>query len=384
MKQQVRTMLEKATEILRKLITCKTISDSSNLEVIEWIANYAEQNKIRVHRYVCDYSNDIENMILSIGPEGPGGICFSGHLDVVPPQETGWKYDPFKLTNDIGRLYGRGTTDMKGFLAIILAFLPHWNTHDLRCPIQLVLTYDEEIGCKGIRDLLNKVDRESFSPKALILGEPTLCKPINAHKGGAECTTEIQGLAGHASKPDNGSNAIYAAVDIINVLRDYQKRIQNNPNIDSKMDPPYTTMSVGTITGGDARNIIADHCVFMWEVRTIPGIDAKEVVHDIEKDFAHINCVNRCSIRTTIVDSYPGLLPRTDSPSLRLLRTMNCMDEADEVSFGTEAGYFDSFGIPTVVWGPGSITEAHTVNEYITIEQMETCITYLLRLSPNF
>lgn len=369
-------------DILEKLISFPTVSGTSNIEALDWISGYVSSHGMQVERVKSGYDREIESLYAFFPYALKGGVCFSGHLDVVPPQKEGWKKDPYTLSYAEGFYYGRGTSDMKGFIALILSMIPVWKENRCSIPVSIALTYDEEIGCKTVSSVVDAMKEMQCLPDSVILGEPTECVPIFGHKGGAECSTTIHGVAGHASNPSGGCSAINEAALYVCSLIEYQQLVCQSPDPYLNIDPPYTTVSVGTIHGGVARNVIPDCCTFQWEVRTLPGIDPKEVVLQIEeKNNERVREHHGdITINTTIDDSYPGLIPDHNSPALSLVRKLGCSVPAETVSFGTEAGYYETSGLPVIVWGPGSIKRAHTVNEYIEESEIDRYLGFLNNL----
>ena len=284
------------------------------------------------------------------------------------------------------RLFGRGTTDMKGFAAVVLAMVPVWLTQKRSQPIHLAFTLDEESGCRGAPFLIEKLGHRVPRPAAVIVGEPTSMIPVIGHKGGTSCYTEIRGVPAHSSTPAEGASAIYIANDIINFLRSKADSLSCGKGQDSRFSPPHSTLSVGTIHGGTARNIIPEECRLVWEIRNLPGEHPDEILNELE-GYIRTEILSRYSrrfpqvnIETVITAEYPPLLPDSSSAALQYVRMAGCDAEPKCVTFGTEAGHYQTAGIPAVVWGPGDIAQAHIVDEYIDSKALAAYIKYLSRL----
>ena len=379
-------LLESFREILAVLVRFESVSRVSTGGILDWIRSYLEKRGIPSESFPVGYDSSLHNLYARIGENPEGGICFSGHLDVVAARLEGWSSPPFELNERSGRLYGRGTADMKGFLALILALLPFWKERGVKIPIHLCITCDEEIGCKGVPWLTRELQSRGIRPDAVILGEPTGCIPVHGHKGGAQCTTTVTGIAGHGSNPDLGVNALYHALDSIQILRERQEAIKRESRREGGFIPPWTTVSVGKMEGGTSRNTIPDLCRFLWEVRVLPEEEPEALVRELDGRMQSLLPRGTISpgLETVIESSYPGLIPREDSAALEWVRLADCMDPPRVVSFGTEAGHYSRWGIPAVVWGPGFIEQAHQTDEYLEWEQAVTYLGYLRNLETVF
>ena len=314
------------------------------------------------------------------------GIVLSGHTDVVPVDGQDWSTPPFEMVHRNGHLQGRGTADMKGFIACALAAVPAFLDADLKRPLHLALTFDEEIGSCGAPILLDQLAGQPYRPGIAIIGEPTEMRIVSGHKGGFEMTTRITGLEGHASDPRRGVNAVEYAARYISYLGEIARELEARSESGSMFDPPYSTISVGLIDGGTARNIIAGHCTFDWELRPMPGDDGEAVI-DRVRDFAETELLPEmrrvdpdASIETEIAAALPGLDRVPDSPALELIRQLTGLNADNVVPFGSDAGHFQQAEISTVLFGPGSIEQAHKPDEFIAISQMEACLGFLDRL----
>lgn len=415
----------RAIDILKTLVSFPSLSKQDNNAVIGWVENYLRRYGAATTR--IPISDKRWNLFATLGPLSDGGICLSGHLDVVPADEKLWHTPPFHLTVENGgpddashngpvagagtsgrgaTYYGRGTADMKGFIALVLAMVPEWAGAKTeagvtggpesrlegwdrgggmqgRSPVHLAFTYDEETGCSGAPTLVEELGHSLPKPEAVIVGEPTGLVPVIGHRGGTACLTEIRGLSAHSSDPEAGVNAIYAAADLVQQLRWTYERFTAEPRSESPFHPAHSTLSVGTISGGTARNVIPDRCSFEWELRSLPGDDPADILAQLDAYCRSellpplLEKHPYVSIRTTVQSAYPPLLPDESSPALRWIRKAGCDRRAEVVNFGTEAGLYQQVGIPAIVWGPGRIEQAHTNDEFIRQEQLDAFLAYL-------
>jgi acetylornithine deacetylase len=381
----MRDRLHKAVALLGELVSFETVSASSNLDLINHIASYLDDLGI-ASLLSHDESGQKANLFATIGPPIDGGIVLSGHTDVVPIDNQDWQTPPFSLIERDGRLYGRGAADMKGFIACALAQAPAFAEAGLTRPIHLALTFDEEIGSCGAPILIDQVAEQPYRPSIVIVGEPTEMQVIDGHKGGYELTTTISGLEGHASDPTKGVNAVHVAARFIGHLDRRARELASNPDPETAFAPPYTTISVGAINGGTARNVIAGQCSFDWEVRPLPGDDARAIIAQIDA-FAESELLPEmravypdAAIETVLEASYPGLKHDRNSAAVALIRSLTGLNSSDVVPFGSDAGHFQTAGMSTALFGPGSIDQAHKPDEYIAISQLEACLGFLDRL----
>jgi acetylornithine deacetylase len=364
-----------AVAILERLVGFDTVSAKSNLALIEWVADYLEGCGVKsALTYSADRSK--ANLFATIGPDERGGVILSGHTDVVPVEGQAWDSDPFRLLARDGGLYGRGTADMKGFIALALAMVPEALSPPLATPLHLALSFDEEIGCLGVPELIAALPQGIARPQLAIIGEPSEMRVANAHKGIQFLRTRVTGREAHSSAPESGVNAIAAAAEIIAEIGRTAAECRSAAPPDSPFDPPYTSFNIGRIEGGAAVNIIARDCVFEWEFRTIPGQDAAALRRRVE-DFVERDLLPRmraahpdARVATETAASVPPLAPDADSPAEALARALTGANETTTIAFATEAGLFQTAGIPAVICGPGSIAVAHQPNEYITREQL--------------
>ncbi|QIG48936.1 acetylornithine deacetylase [Nordella sp. HKS 07] len=371
-------------DMLARLVAFDTTSRDGNLPLIDFVESYLADWGVKSLRVDFE-SGKKTNLYATIGPEDLGGIVLSGHTDVVPVDGQDWTTDPFTMTEKDGLLYGRGTCDMKGFLATALALVPDFKAAKLKVPIHLALSCDEEVGCVGVRPLVAYIKEHLPKPKAVIVGEPTLMKVVNAHKGAHTFATEVTGLEAHSSCTHLGVNSILVAGELLTEIGRIAADMRERGDPSGRFNPPYTTVHVGLIEGGTAKNIIPRRCGFRWETRLLPGADPEEVptrfnafartlepaMHAVSSD---------TGIRTDRTNVVPGLRPEQDSPAEHLALHLAEANGAEAVSYCTEAGLFQEIGIPAIICGPGSIEQAHKPDEFIAISEMEKCETFMKRL----
>ncbi|SMX34343.1 acetylornithine deacetylase [Actibacterium lipolyticum] len=381
-------MLRETQTILADLVGFPTVSSDSNFAMVAYLANRLSDIGARIE-VLTDDSGQKANLFATLGPEGNGGIVLSGHTDVVPVADQDWSSDPFSLRENDGRLYGRGTCDMKGFIAAALAMAPTYAKANLRRPLHFALTYDEEVGCLGGQALVAELESRGIRPDIAIIGEPTEMKIIEAHKGCCEYTVNFQGLDGHSSDPAQGVNAAeYAARYVIRLL-ELREALKTRAPADSPFKPPFTTLNVGSIQGGVARNVIAAKAMVEWEMRPVQAGDAEFVKSEIAQYCEDVllpamQAVHAgADITTQVIGEVPGLEPMSDSAARQLLSELTGQNSALTVPFGTEAGLFQKIGISAVVCGPGAIAQAHKPDEFITTAQLDQCLSMLAKLTPQ-
>lgn len=378
---------ERTINLLADLVAFPTVSGEPNGEIIGYIKSYLESHGVNVLLDLTDDGKQM-NLFATIGPKVDGGIILSGHTDVVPASAEGWQSDPFILRRDQGRLYGRGAVDMKGFVAIALAMVPDFVAarDKLRVPLHLAFTFDEEVGCFGSARMPEFLDNHDISAEMAIIGEPTEMRPFIGHKGGMELSAKVTGTSGHASKPTGKVNAIFYAARLIEFINQTGRDIASRPDPDSPFDPPYTSISVGLIKGGEARNVIPAFCQFDWEIRPLPGDDPHSVLADI-RAFADDVLLpemralsDEVDITLTIVSDVPGMEARPHSTAAELVARLWTNEEPGVVSFGTDGAYFQKAGMETIVFGPGGMAQMHQPDEYIEEAAVEQGLQFLDRV----
>lgn len=377
-------------EMIERLIGFDTTSRLSNLALIDFVTDYLAGHGVEATK-LFDATGKKANLYATLGPEQDGGVVLSGHTDVVPVDGQDWSSDPFTLARRDGRLYGRGTADMKSFSAIALALVPEFLERGLDIPVHFALSYDEETGCIGAPQLVTLLRGLPYAPQAVIVGEPTLMKLVDRHKGAFRFRTTVTGLEVHSAYTDRGVSAILFAGRVIAFIDRIAAGFRDSGDPDSGFDPPYHTLHVGTIHGGTAENIVPRHCVFDWEIRLMPGgnveTDLLEPLEAFIRDelLPEMHAVSTdTGIITERLGGMDGLAPMKGSPAEALVRKLTGDNSPPgAVSYGTEAGLFQRGGIPTVVCGPGSILQAHKPDEYIEVTQIEACIAFMHRLMDH-
>jgi acetylornithine deacetylase len=373
------TLLDETRKILTELIAFPTVSADSNLALISYACQRLEDlgAKIELSR---DASGAKANLFATIGPDIDGGVVLSGHTDVVPVTGQDWSTDPFEAVERDGLIYGRGSCDMKGFIACALALTPRMAAADLKRPVHFALSYDEETGCLGAQVMLKALEASGRRPGICIIGEPTEMRIIEGHKGCCEYTTRFGGLAGHGSAPDLGVSSVEYAVRYAGKLLKLREELAKRAPAGSRFDPPGTTLQIGGIRGGIAHNVIADHCELEWEMRPVVDADADFVKREIrayveETLLPAMRAVHvAASIETEVIGEVVGFEPMPVSEACELVAELTGDNRRDVVSFGTEAGLFQKLGISTVICGPGSIGQAHKADEFVAVEQLGQCL----------
>ncbi len=377
--------LEKSTELLSKLIAFPTVSRDSNLDLIGYIETYLSGFGVR-SRLVHNAEHTKANLYATLGPDDAPGVMLSGHTDVVPVEGQDWTSDPFALKQAGGRLFGRGTADMKGFIACVLALVERLDHDRLETPIHLAFSYDEEIGCVGVRRLIDILEKAPVRPRFCIIGEPTSMQLVVAHKGKTAGRVTCIGRECHSSLAPEGLNAIYLAQDMISAFRAVQDTIIRTGIHDDAYDVAYTTLHVGVIAGGTALNIVPNHCHFDFEIRHLPLDSASDLLVQLRAEATrivapHLKQFPDASIELSVVNSYPSLDTAPESEVVRFVESLTGANTTAKITFGTEGGLFsERLGIETVVLGPGNIVQAHKPDEFIAIDQLEQCNTFLDRL----
>ena len=371
-------------EILDRLVGFPTVSADSNLDLIAWVEAYLAGLGIASQR-LPNPSGDKANLWATIGPAVDGGVVLAGHTDVVPVEGQAWTSDPFTLTVREGRAFGRGTCDMKGFIACALAAAHRFVEAPLSRPVHLAFTYDEEIGCLGAPHLINWALAQGHKPSAVIVGEPTSMGVVNAHKGIMVCRTEIHGHEAHSSLSHLGVSAVALAARAIGLLGDIEAEAASRVT-DPRFEPSRSSISVNRIEGGTATNILAGRCAFWWDARTVPGVSARDLLQSFETRLeAEILAPARAlhdqvGYELTQRSATPGLVPEIDGEAERLATGLLGANAARAVAYAAEAGQFQEAGWSAVIVGPGSIDQAHTADEYVDLDQLDQCDRFLERL----
>jgi acetylornithine deacetylase len=373
-------------ELLDKLISFDTTSSKSNLKLIHFVEEYLLSFGIQP-QIIRDTEEEKANILAVIGPKNISGIMLSGHTDVVPIEGQSWDTDPFELTEIDDKLYGRGSCDMKGFIACVLAKVPDFVDAELKEPIHLAFSYDEETGCTGVHSLIDVVNEMAVKPRACIVGEPTSMKVVNSHKGIRHLLTKVYGHENHSST-DRGVNAISYAAEIVSFIDEIQAEMRGRPAFVEGFDPPYATAHVGRIKGGVAANITPNYCEIEWDYRPIPGTDENEIFERYQGFISNFilpkmreKSDKYGDVKTDYLAKVPCLFPETGSSAEALVKHLAEQNSTHVVSYGTEAGIFhQKGGVPAVVCGPGSILQAHKANEYVDISELEACDKFLNRL----
>ncbi|MAK56498.1 MAG: acetylornithine deacetylase, partial [Pusillimonas sp.] len=372
--------------MLERLISFPTVSRDSNLELIRFIQAYLSRLGVESELF---YNAELTkaNLFATVGPPDQGGVALSGHTDVVPVDGQSWTVDPFRLSENDGRLYGRGTSDMKGFIACVLAAVPSFLAKPLKKPIHLVFSYDEEVGCLGVRPMLAELEKRDNKPQLCLVGEPTLMQPVLGHKGKLAMRCSVKGAACHSAYSPQGVNAIEYAAKLIGKLGEIGEALAQPELHDHRFEPPYSTVQTGVIKGGRALNIVPAECEFDFEIRAIPGFDAA-VVPDQLKTYAQETLLpkmravsGQSDIQFDHLSDYPGLATPPESEVAQLVAALTGSTQFSTVAFGTEGGLFNQAGIPTVICGPGSIDQAHKPDEFVSLAQLAACDAMLARLA---
>jgi acetylornithine deacetylase len=367
--------------ILSDLVGFPSVCGMPNGPIVDYVRAYLAGHQVSSH-VIGGPEGDRFNLFASIGPTDRPGYVLSGHMDVVSTEGQTWNRDPFTLTDDNGCNFGRGSVDMKGFLACVLAMVPEFSAMPLKRPIHIAFSYDEELGCRGVKHLLDNMAPLCVRPAACIVGEPSDMQPVLSHKGKVAMEFTLNGRSGHSSNPTLGENAIYPAADLIGFIRDLASRVSAEGPFDARFEPPYSTLQVGTVRGGTAVNIIPGTCALEMEVRTIPAQSAKDIVAPIIAELKRIEHAARLAggaLEASLAEtsSYPALAPNPDTALAKLMVELTGRPARQSVSYGTEAGLYQQAGIPAIICGPGSITRAHKPNEFIHDSELDQCLAML-------
>jgi acetylornithine deacetylase len=373
-----------ATELLARLVGFDTTSHKSNLPLIRFVEDYLLQHGVVSH-IVSSADGRKAGLYATVGPATVGGVALSGHTDVVPVDGQQWTSDPFVVAERDGKLYGRGTADMKGFLACVLAAVPDFVRRSLTVPIHLAFSYDEEIGCLGVRPMIAEFGTRLVKPRMVLVGEPTSMTVVDSHKGPVRWHVHIKGRAAHSSMAPLGVNSIAIAGKILRELADIEHELKLRPQ-DARFDPPYATLQVTRIDGGTATNIVPVSCRLDFDVRAIPGVDIAAIDRRV-RAFANNVCLPdmrkvapEAGIDMAIANQVPPFAAGAQSEAVALALKLAGQNETHAVSYATEAGLFQVAGSPSVVIGPGDIAQAHTADEWIAKDQIDKCSAFLGRL----
>jgi len=372
-----------ALDLVKDLIGFDTTSRDSNLALIDYAQALLEKSGARCRR-TLDATGKKANLFATLGPDGDGGFVLSGHTDVVPVDGQDWSSDPFKPQVRDGKLFGRGACDMKGFVGVALSLAPQIGRAKLKQPIHFALSYDEEVGCVGVTGLLDDLRQQNLKPALAIIGEPTLMKIVGAHKGGAKLVTKCCGREHHSSGPEKGANAVMMAGEFVALLDSVWD--EQRADADPRFDPPHSTVQATVIHGGTAVNILAREAEVTWEYRCLPDRDPQKII-DRVKARAEAEILPKYRRRaaeaafdTALHARYPGLKMDEDSPAILLARELTGANQVEAVAYGTEAGHFQSYGIPAVICGPGSIDQAHRPDEFCALSELEACEAFLRKV----
>ena len=381
-------IVNSAIEHLERLVAFETVSGRSNLDFTGYVADHLQRHGLPVF-ISTDSAGKRANIHSYCGPPVNGGVVLNGHSDVVPVAGQHWSGNPFVLTRRKDRLYGRGSADMKGFIACMLAAVPLWLNKHLARPLHISVCYDEETGGFGAPGLVADMAVYGPAPAIAIIGEPTLMQIVNAHKGGLELRTTITGLEAHSCDPRKGASAISCAARLVSHIYEVADRLASRPYPDSPFDPAWTTINVGKVSGGVSSNTVAGSCQIDWEMRPMPSDDGEQILAGI-KDFCRKilepemrRQSKSARISTSILANVPALAPGQARAAVEFAAGITGHNSTGAVSFGTDAGHFAKQGMSTIVLGPGSIEQAHKPDEYISIAQVRACLDFFDRLSDK-
>jgi acetylornithine deacetylase len=377
--------IDEVLGLMDRLIAFETESSKSNLGLIEAVIQHCRSHAVPFSIAPSPGANKAA-LVATVGPMVDGGIVLSGHTDVVPVTGQAWNSDPFAMRRENGRLYGRGTCDMKGFVALILAMIPEFAAARLPVPVHIVLSYDEEITCLGSMDIIAQFGKNLPWPRAAIVGEPTEWQVADSHKSVCTYSLRVEGHEAHSAKPQLGAHAIAAACEIASEINRLSLRFEAEGDPSGRFDPPYSTVHVGLINGGTARNILAKRCDLLWEFRGLPAVPLDTAQRHIERYIAQtaLPILNRFTdkgrITMDVEVEVPGLMAEPGSTAEAIAQHAARRNRTVSVSFATEGGRFQQAGIPTVICGPGSIDQAHQPDEFIAVAQVEEGIGFMRRL----
>ncbi len=372
-------------DMLKALVSFDTTSYRSNLDLIDYVNGYLKGHGVATR---LDFNTDKTkaNLYAVIGPADRGGVALSGHTDVVPVEGQAWTLDPWRMCEKEGRYYGRGTTDMKGFIAVVLAAVPRLLNAPLSESVHICLSYDEEVGCVGVRSLLQYLSRQDNRPRICFVGEPTGMDVVIGHKGKLTTRCRVKGHACHSSLAPQGVNAVEYAAKAITYLSDMARRKEQEGPFDEVYDVPHTTIHTGVIQGGTMVNVVPEECRFLFEFRNLPADSPQDLLEEVqlfarEKLEPAMKAINpETGFSWEEDSSFPGLDTDPGAAVVDLARRFSGSTECRKVAFGTEAGGFDRIGIPAIVCGPGSIQQAHKPDEFIEASQLAACERFVDKL----
>jgi acetylornithine deacetylase len=381
-------MRMRTTELLERLVSFDTTSRNSNLALIAFVRDYLDGYAVP-YRVSTDPSGHKANLHAIIGPQQAGGLALSGHVDTVPVDGQAWTGDPFALRHRDGKLYARGSCDMKGFVAACLAAVPDLQARTLARPLHLFISYDEEVGCGGAIRLIEDIADSGLRPDLCVVGEPSGMKPILAHKGKLNLNVTVRGLPGHSSEPAKGVNAVQAAGEAIAWVAREARRLDAEGPFEDGFDPAHTTIHVGTMQGGTILNIIPEDAGFAMEWRFIPGDSPHRHAERMQAWIAEtiepaMKAVHPdCGFSYEIALEMPGMALPADHALATVVKQLTASNSAGKVAYGTEGGFFQNAGIPTIICGPGHIDQAHQPDEWIAQSELDACDRFILRLADR-
>jgi acetylornithine deacetylase len=377
-----------SAELLERLVSYDTTSRNSNLGLIGFIRGYLDDLGVS-YRVSTDASGQKANLHAVIGPREAGGLALSGHVDTVPVDGQAWTGDPFTLRRRDGKLFARGSCDMKGFVAACLAAVPAFQARPLVRPLHLFISYDEGVGCDGVRRLIEDLGKSGLKPDLCVVGEPSGMKPILAHKGKLDLHITVRGLTGHSSQPSKGVNAVQAAGEAIAWIAREGRRLAAEGPFEEGFDPPHTTVHVGTVAGGTILNIIPDHAAFTMEWRPVPADSPYRHTERMQTWIAEtiepaMKAVDPASgFNYDVVLEMPGMALPPDHALATVVKQIAGSNSAGKVSYGTEGGFFQNAGIPTIICGPGDIAQAHQPDEWIAESELDSCDRFIRHLADR-
>ena len=375
-------------EMIRRLVAFDTTSRNSNLDLIAFVQDYLDGHGIK-SQLIKDVTGKKANLYATIGPDDRAGYAMSGHTDVVPIDGQDWSSDPWSVKEADGKLFGRGVTDMKGFLAVVLNAVPELAKRELSTPVHLLFSYDEEVGCLGVRRALEVIKDFPMKPKGCVIGEPTSMKVAIAHKGKKSMRCHVHGLECHSSLAPQGVNAVEYAAEVIGYLRHMGRRFAKEGPFDRDYDVPHTTVHCGIVKGGTALNIVPKDCSFDFEFRHLPVQNPEDLFAEVKRFaegdlMAEMRAINgESGFSWEQISAFPGLDTAEDAEITVIAKALTKANDTIKIAFGTEGGLIQQIDIPTVICGPGSIEQAHKPNEWVTLEQIAQCEAFLERLTAR-